>query len=276
MRNLNNRYTDMAVELSGLKSGSSSSIRSGIEKTVSVIKKADEEKYGKPEGKYITIECSDFFKNEPQKENLSTALFESLVELIKHLNIPTVKKILVVGVGNVMMTADSLGPECANKINPVLDGKISLHTLIPNVIGMTGIESFDLVFCAAKKIQPDLIIAIDTLAANKTHRLSYAFQMSTSGLQPGGGVKNHRPALNFFTLNTPVIAVGVPLVVYAINLAKDILEVYGYDITTKKSPKDKPLENMIVTVKDINVAVGECSDVISAAISMFGQANTIF
>ncbi|MDR3263010.1 MAG: GPR endopeptidase [Clostridiales bacterium] len=274
MKDKSYQYTDMAVEISGIKQNSSENINGNIKKSVSIIRKTEEKSFGKPEGKYITLECGNFFKDEKIKKQLKTALTEALKELLEHLKITAPNKILVVGVGNILMTADALGPECINKINPVINGDLRLCTLIPGVIGMTGIESLDLVSAAAEKIKPDLIIAVDTLAANKTERLSRSFQLSTSGLQPGGGVKNHRPPINADTLKIPVIAVGVPLVVYAVNIAKDIIEAYGNEMVVKKNfaaEKNKRFfemfKDMIVTVKDINVAVGECSDIIADAIN---------
>jgi hypothetical protein len=368
-----NNFTDMAVELKGLPSEVLWLCGGSIKKTVSVIDRADEKKFGKPVGKYLTLECADFYKNDELKTRLSQILSDCIFELIEFLN-ADVKKILVVGVGNIMMTADALGPDTVNKIrlveqNPTKEipneiqdntrlaeqnakneiiknadadkqnekneiqkntsnGKqtekneipknfytdkenkkneppknfrkpVVLCTVIPNVVGMTGIESFDLVCAAAEKTKPDLIIAVDALAASNTARLKNTFQLSTAGLQPGGGVKNHRPALTRENLGVPVAAVGVPLVVRAANLAADILESYGNtvyfkpfenaessdiapnnpDLSEQKIPhisetslsetakKISRISDMIVTVKDINVAVAECSDVISSAIN---------
>ncbi|MDR1939667.1 MAG: GPR endopeptidase, partial [Clostridiales bacterium] len=244
-----------------------------------------EKKYGKPKGKYVTLENGDFFRDKELKARLSDELGRTVVELAEYLGIKKPKKILAVGVGNVMMTADSLGPECVKKIGPIAEsgksGGFSLCTVTPGVIGVTGIESFDLVYGVVQTIKPDLIIAIDTLAAADAGRLSRTFQLSTAGLSPGGGVKNNRPPLNFETLNTPVIAVGVPLVIYALGLAKAVLSQSNAAIKAVGADAKSPdrngnqgaaaicqtLKDMIVTVKDINVAVNECAEVISDGIN---------
>jgi spore protease len=341
-----NNFTDMAIELKGL-TGDVLWLHGGlIKKTVSVVGSDGEKKFGKPAGKYLTLECADFYENDETKARLCQTLSDCIFELIEFLG-ATVKKILVVGVGNIMMTADALGPDTVNKIRPILieqnpsektthnlnpaddkksaneppnnirptlieqnpsektthnlnpaddkNGKknhngepVRLCTIIPNVVGMTGIESFDLVCAAAEKTKPDLIIAVDTLAAGNTARLKNTFQLSTAGLQPGGGVKNHRPALTRENLGVPVVAIGVPLVVRASNLAADILESYGKTIyfkTTnatdrseqKAAIKTSRISDMIVTVKDVDAAVAECSDVISFAInSIQNCSNRVF
>ncbi|MDR2046958.1 MAG: GPR endopeptidase [Clostridiales bacterium] len=298
-KNNANNFTDMAIEFKGLKGASSTLFGGEIKKTASVITRAETEKYGKPEGLYITLECGGY-KDEKIGAELANELTLCIAEAADFLNAAT-RKILVVGVGNILMTADALGPGCANKIKPVPgDGKRpKICTLIPNVIGMTGIESFDIVSAAVEKVRPDLVIAIDTLAANRTDRLSKTFQLSTCGLQPGGGVKNHRPALNRESLGVPVIAVGVPLVVSASRLALSLMESYGETVAAHLSYLNRrregnndngqsghgkrngrgesgkrgtahgtdALSDMIVTVKDINLVVEQCSEIISSAIN---------
>ncbi|MDR3292994.1 MAG: GPR endopeptidase [Clostridiales bacterium] len=264
-------YTDMAVEVENLK-GKSTAVSRDILKTVSEIGAREEEKYGKPVGKYITLECKNFFKNPEIKAALALEAADGLRELTEYLRIPFPKRILVVGIGNILMTADALGPECCNKIQPVADENFRLCTLIPNVAGVTGIESFDLVYAAVKKLKPSLVIAIDSLAASNPDRLATTFQMSTAGLTPGGGVKNHRPALDRASIGVPVLAVGVPLVVTAYRVARTVFSDCPDNLSfPKNDPLYTSLKDMIVTVKDISVAVKECSDVIAEGIRRFSD-----
>jgi spore protease len=272
-------YTDMAAELTGLKSSESKAGQTdgfdAVKKTVSKINRAEEKKYGKARGMYMTFESDGFFRNEELKKRLANALCGGLFELAEYLKLYHVKKTLVVGVGNILMTADSLGPECAKKIMPETRGEKTLCALIPGVKGITGIEALDIVSAAVEKIKPDIVVAVDTLAASDAKRLSRTFQLSTAGLMPGGGVKNHRPALNAETLGVPVIAVGVPLVVYAVNIIGQILNegalppYKSFSNYAKGQTVGQALRDMIVTVKDINVAVDECSDIIAEGINAF-------
>ena len=264
-------FTDMAIEIKRIADNSKTKeVGDGVTVTVSEISKEDAEATGKSEGRYFTLECRDFFKNQDLKLKLSNLIAEGLKDITGYLKLLP-KRVLAVGVGNIMMTADALGPECVNKILPIKKEGFNLYTLIPNVAGMTGVESFDMVTAVADKVRPELLIAIDSLAAGKTQRLSRSFQLSSAGLRPGEGIKNSRPALSYENLKIPVIAVGVPLVVYASRIVKDTLAAYGREMVVKNSGENNnyssKLDDLIVTVKDVNIAVGECSDIIAGAIN---------
>jgi spore protease len=76
----------------------------------------------------------------------------------------------------------------------------------------------------SERIHPELIIAVDALAARKVSRINSTIQLSDTGVAPGGGVGNNRKRLDEEGLGVPVIAIGVPTVVDAATLANDTLD----------------------------------------------------
>ena len=77
----------------------------------------------------------------------------------------------------------------------------------------------------SRETRPDLVIAIDALAARNTKRLNRTIQMADTGIQPGSGVGNHSSAI---CTKRPwgflVIAIGVPTVVDAATIVNDSME----------------------------------------------------
>ena len=80
---------------------------------------------------------------------------------------------------------------------------------------------------AAEHVKPAAVVLIDALAARGLDRLCSTVQLSDTGLIPGSGVGNHRMALNRESLGIPVLSVGVPTVVHAVTVARDILSAAG-------------------------------------------------
>jgi spore protease len=96
--------------------------------------------------------------------------------------------------------------------------------LAPGVLGLTGIETSEIIQGVVKKIKPDIIIAIDALASRKTERVSTTIQIGDTGISPGSGVGNKRMGLTKSILGVPVIAIGVPTVVDAATIANDTID----------------------------------------------------
>ena len=69
-------------------------------------------------------------------------------------------------------------------------------------------------------------------------------------------MSNHRERLSERTLGVPVVAIGVPLVVYASTIIRDA----GGD--------EEGFESLIVTPKDIDLLVREAAAVVCRAINM--------
>lgn len=180
---------------------------------------------GKPVGNYITVECpslvdaNDIF--DPEVSKVFSRELAEIIEPYKH------KVILVAGLGNRFVTPDSLGPNVSDEINVTTQDdktKISLCTISPGVLGLTGIETGEIIEAIADKINPDIIIAIDALASRSMHRICTTIQIADTGITPGAGVGNRQKTLNSETMGIPVIAVGVPTVVDAATVTNDAIE----------------------------------------------------
>lgn len=74
-------------------------------------------------------------------------------------------------------------------------------------MGLTGIETIEIIRGIVENIKPKLIIAIDSLASRSIERISKSIQISDTGIVPGGGVQNSQKILNKESLGIPVIAV---------------------------------------------------------------------
>ena len=144
-------------------------------------------------------------------------------------------RILVAGLGNPAMTPDAIGPGTVRRMTVTRHlkgydeslfaalGCCELAAIAPGVLGQTGMESGDLVKCAAELVKPHLIVAVDALAAASCERLSSTVQISDSGISPGAGIGNRRMAINHATMGCPVMGVGIPTVVDSSTLVWDAL-----------------------------------------------------
>ena len=227
--------------------------------TVKILDEKASETLEKPIGSYCTISFPrlDFVC---ETCDIINATVKALKAVIKS----DINQSLVVGLGNTDITPDALGPIVADRVLATrhltkelkrdlgLDGLKSVSTITPNVLGKTGIESYDLVSATAKKIKPDIIIAVDALACRDPERLCRTIQIADSGICAGSGVNNARKPLNLATLGIPVIAMGVPTVI-------DANSFFNSD------------ENMMVTPKEIDLLVEKAADIISRAINIFLQ-----
>jgi len=187
---------------------------------------------GKGQGKYITIEAQGLrYKNTPLQEQVMKALAKELAGLVE---LSKNAVILVIGLGNRNITPDALGPRTVEKIvvtrhlqdmlSPELKGGVrSVCAIAPGVLGITGMETVEIVQGIVSKIKPDLVIAIDALAAASSRRVLTTVQLSNTGISPGSGVGNKRFGLTKESLGVPVLAIGVPTVVHASTIAMDTI-----------------------------------------------------
>lgn len=237
----------------------------------------------KPMGTYITLEVPRMIMpDEDYHREVSCKVAEQIRELL-----PKEKEelsVLVVGLGNRDVTADALGPSAVDHLfitrhivkefGKAAYGKEKIHmvsSVIPGVMARTGMESFEIVKGVCEQICPDVVIAIDALAARSTKRLNRTIQITDTGVQPGSGVGNHRHALNAESLGIPVLGIGIPTVVDAGTIVNDMLagqkeELYRYDDTSEK--KMRELQNMYVTTKDIDDVIHKLSYTLSEAINI--------
>lgn len=176
---------------------------------------------GKPKGKYVTLNVQSFVTDT----NVFDERLNEFSSVLKTVLPKNVASVLVVGVGNENITADSLGPKtndyvlATRHILPDLqksldaDDLFNVATVTTGVLGETGIETAEIVKGIVRQISPDCVIAVDALAASSAERLGTTIQFSDSGISPGSGVGNHRDEISSTTVGVPVIAIGIPTVV---------------------------------------------------------------
>ena len=190
-------------------------------------------KMGKPIGNYITMEIPD--TKTADQEEFNSACHALSDEIKKLVNLNEKTNILVVGLGNWNVTPDALGPQVVSKLmvtrhlleyipEHVEEGIRPVCAISPGVLGITGMETGEIIRGVVDKIKPDLVIAVDALAARSMNRISTTIQLCDTGIAPGAGVGNKRKALNEETLGIPVIAIGVPTVIDAATITADTLQ----------------------------------------------------
>ncbi|HBF5455112.1 TPA: GPR endopeptidase [Clostridioides difficile] len=266
---------------------------------VEVIDRQGAEIMNKDIGKYITLESNLMkFDDDESREEMISYLKEELVDIFGQ---DKNKKTLVIGLGNRNITSDALGPKSVSKTlvtrhlfknyNKDYDDDFTeVSALSPGVMGVTGIETSEIVKSLVEKVKPDRVVAIDALASRKMERVNSTIQISTAGISPGGGVGNTRKSLTKETLGVDVIAIGVPTVVDAATLTIDVLDMAidnliaqseetesFYEMLKKLKEEEKyhlikdsldPYDkNLIVTPKDIDDTIENLSIIISEGLN---------
>ena len=267
--------------------------------TVEIINEIGSKIMNKEIGKYITLE-SDLMKfdDDDSREKVINYLKDELIEIF---GTDQSKKTLIIGLGNWNITSVALGPRAVSKTlvtrhifknyNKDYDDDFSeVAALSPGVMGITGIETVEIVKSIVDKIKPDRVVAIDALASRKMDRVNSTIQISTGGIAPGGGVGNKRKALDKSYLGVDVIAIGVPTVVDAATLTIDVLDLAidnlievsqenseFYKMLTKLKEEEKyqlikdsldPYDkNLIVTPKDIDETIENLAIIISEGLN---------
>lgn len=200
------------------------------------ITKEGEEAIGKKAGRYLTIEVIGIRGQDTELQKQVGEVFaEEFAHFLKMLGISEDASCLVVGLGNWNVTPDALGPQvCENllvtrhlyQLQPesMDKGFRPVSALAPGVMGLTGIETSDIIMGVVEKTKPDFVIAIDALASRSIERVNSTIQVSDTGIHPGSGVGNKRKELSKETLGVPVIAIGVPTVVDAVSITSDTID----------------------------------------------------
>lgn len=287
--------TDLALEAK-----ESVSIQDGHMRGIRVEEEVDEEReiyitkvfvetknaaksMGKLPGTYITLEVPQMaLSDDGYHREISKKAAEQICSLL-----PKDKEelsVLVVGLGNRDVTADALGPNVTDRLritrhmikeygqNAYGEQRVHLvSSIVPGVMAKTGMESCEIVKGVVVQTKPDVVIAVDALAARSTKRLNRTIQITDTGVQPGSGVGNHRHALTFETLDVPVIGIGIPTVVDAGTIVNDAVEKEQKEkILSESLPYGKmtELQNMYVTTKDIDDVINRVSFTISEAINI--------
>jgi spore protease len=239
---------------------------------------------GKKKGNYITIELKDKDLNtlDIHKE-VAYTLCEEIENFLKKIYKKN-PSVMIAGLGNWNITPDSLGPKVVDKMivtrHVVSDEKFkadlderlgNVCAIAPGVLGITGIETGEILKGIVEKAKPDIIFAIDALASRKTSRINTTIQIADTGIVPGSGVGNRRMELSNESLGIPVISIGVPTVVDALTLAKDLLEkAEGGEIEDDliESISKTCGAEMVVTPKNIDLTIDRMSTAISNGLNM--------
>src|SRR5690606_35629985 len=179
-------------------------------------------------------------------------------ELVNILKLGPKSAILVVGLGNWNVTPDALGPKVVSNLmvtrhlleylpDQVDEGVRPVCAVAPGVLGITGIETGEIVKGIVDRIRPDYIIAIDALAARKLERVNTTIQIADTGIAPGSGVGNKRMELSKDTLGVPVLAIGVPTVLDAATMANDAIDLV-LDSLIEQAPQGTEFYNMLRSI----------------------------
>ena len=267
---------------------------------VRVTSRTGEIAIGKPMGNYITLEVPGLKENDRDLyEDTCRALARELTGIMK-LDDKTLT--LVVGLGNWNVTPDALGPKVVSNMmvtrhlleylpDQVDEGVRPVCAVAPGVLGITGIETVEIVKGIVDRIRPDYVIAIDALAARKLERVNTTIQIADTGIAPGSGVGNKRMELSEDTLGVPVLAIGIPTVVDAATMANDTIDMVldslieqaqqgtdfynmmkNIDRNEKYSLIREVLEpyagNLIVTPKEIDDVIRRVSKVVANGLNI--------
>lgn len=297
-RDIYQKLNNMDGKLDGIESESSQISQNVKVERVKITNEKGEEAIGKPIGTYITIDIKNLkIIQEEDLQQSANALSNELKPILEK-HIKKEDEVLVVGLGNIYVTPDSLGPKVVNEIEVtrhvinympqyVKEGTRKISAIAPGVLGTTGIETLEILKGIVENVKPKLIIAIDALASRSIERISSSVQISDTGIVPGAGVGNKRNELSINTLGIPVIAIGIPTVVETAVLVNDSLDLFiqklqdeakSNDYLNKLKEDDNYEEikealipnnyNLIVTPKEIDDLIENMKEVVARGINM--------
>ena len=248
-------------------------------------------------GNYITLDVKEIKNADEERiEEIAEIMADELRTVIGE-HVSDTDDILVVGLGNRYVTPDALGPkvvpeievtrhilEYMPKIMPEDTRPVS--AISPGVLGITGIETMEILNGIVQNIKPKMLIVIDALATRKLERISSSIQIADTGIVPGAGVNNARKEISINTLGIPVIAIGIPTVVDLATITNDCINIFIENLQQKAMsnstlnelkekdnyeeikealiPKDY---NMIVTPKEIDKLIDNMSEIVARGIN---------
>ncbi|MEN6326416.1 MAG: GPR endopeptidase [Syntrophomonas sp.] len=294
---------DLAVEARDLVRGTTDREIAGVEEqveqmenikvtTISIKNQEGAQSMGRPIGDYITIESPPLKINDPYiKEEIIQAMEKGMKVLLKDF-LKAGDTVLLIGLGNWRATADSLGPKFI-EYSPIsrhyfqyapealVEGMRPVCGIAPGVLGITGLETFEVIKGIVENVKPALLVVVDALAAQNVNRIGTTIQMSNTGIQPGAGVGNARHALVQQELGIPVIAIGCPTIVNASLIANQAIRKFCLDsgasyIENKALDSIKDIlahfgGSLAVTPKEVDEIIENTARILS-----MGVAKSIF
>ena len=265
---------------------------------VKITNEEGEKAIGKPIGNYITIDIKNLrIASEEEIQKSAEILAEELKKLYE-IHLEGNQDILVVGLGNMGVTPDALGPSVVQDIDITRhllkyapqyleEGARTVSAIAPGVLGTTGIETQEILKGIVENVKPKLIIVIDSLASKSIERISSTIQIADTGIVPGAGVGNARKELSKSSLGIPVVALGIPTVVEVATIAADSIDLFIEKLQSEAKSneylnefknKDKyemikealiPNDyNFIVTPKEIDGLIENMSSVVARGINI--------
>lgn len=240
--------------------------------TIEIVSETGVKTIGKPKGRYITVEITPFISDGEVFDGRMDAVVKTLTSLM-----PEQGLVLVAGLGNDHITPDALGPKSIDYILATrhiskelgesigLGGLRGVATIVPGVLGQTGMETGEIICGIAEAVKPACLIVIDALASSSLSRLGCTVQISDTGIIPGSGVGNHRFEINQKTMGIPVISMGIPTVVNTMTLLNEI--------TNGQCPQDETYQNMVVTPREIDTVIERGAKLIGMSINRCLQKN---
>ena len=252
---------------------------------VKIVTENGAKSMGRPQGTYITIEAPEL---STQDEDYHREISEEIsTHLRKLIDLKKEKSVLVVGLGNAAITADALGPQVVDNLlmtrhiikeyglRGIKHEKMHrISGIAPGVMAQTGMETAEIVQGIVSETKPDVVVAIDALAARSVRRLSRTIQITDTGIHPGSGVGNHRNGLTEENLQVKVIGIGVPTVVDAATIVHDSMAhlLDALEETEQKEFLDEMiapnLYSMFVTPKDVDETIKYLSFMISEGLNI--------
>lgn len=208
---------------------------------------------GKMQGHYVTIEVPGLRNGDTGlQDRVATQFAKHFEAFLERLSINKTARVLIVGLGNWNVTPDALGPIVVENVmvtrhyfelmpDQVAPGYRPVSAVAPGVLGITGIESSEIVHGIVDKTKPDLVIAVDALASKAVERVNTTIQIADTGIHPGSGIGNKRKGLTKEILGVPVIAIGVPTVVYASTIVNNTLEMMSSHFKKHSANSDQIL-----------------------------------
>lgn len=255
----------------------------GVEMTEVIVEtEAASRALGKAVGAYMTLECPAVRQRDlDARLAMANLLGEEVARMLPREGDAPV---LVVGLGNRNITPDSLGPAAIDRtlvtrhmfeqLPGYTDERMrSVCAIAPGVLGVTGIETMEMVGAIIGRVRPRAVLCIDSLAARAARRIGTAIQLTDTGIQPGSGVGNHRRSLTREALGVPVIAIGMPTVIYAATLARDAMEALSPD--TPEDGLDRVEQellsggdgDLVVTPREIDGLISDAAGIIASAVN---------
>lgn len=230
---------------------------------------------GKPEGTYWTMTHPELPYLSPE-ERIEVA--KQIAQTLR-IMLPPRGDVLVLGLGNRRMTADALGDRVVSGIlvtRHVKDeGKLrGVCAMSPGVLGITGVETAELALGLVERLKPAAVLVVDALAAMETSHIGTTIQLTDTGIHPGSGVGNHRLAITSEVLHVPVIAMGIPMVVYASTIVRDALKTI---LSSEKGEEEahemaqqlvgQAKSDLVVTPRNIDELVAGLADMLALAVN---------